>query len=408
MSRLSYSFCTKCSQTTASNNRIATEQMEEASKKERECPMNVKLFRRIKIRSYEIGLRFRDGEFVGIVAPGRYWMFDPLGKTRVDVVSQREAWFLHPKLDVIVNSGAIAGRAVVLDLKDHERALVWIDGRFSHVLPPGLYAYWTGVREVKMEVVDARRVRFQHDSLQTITRSAMADRVLEIGTVEPHHQGVLLIDGKYIETLPPGRYAFWTNVAQVKFVQEDMREAVIDIAGQDIMTADKVTLRVNAVVNYRVVDARLAVMIAEDAQQALYREAQLALRAVIGTRELDAFLTDKDAVATELAEAVRGRAQTLGIELKSVGIRDVILPGEMKDLMNRVTEAKKAAEANLIARREETAAMRSQANTARLLAESPTLMRLKELEVLEKIATASKLSVVLGEKGLADKVVNLL
>jgi regulator of protease activity HflC (stomatin/prohibitin superfamily) len=370
--------------------------------------MNVKLFRHIKIRSYEFGLRFRDDEFTGIVAPGSYWMFDPLSKLRIDVVSQREPWFMHPKLDVIVKSGALAGRATVLDLKDNERALVWIDSRFSHVLPPGLYAYWTGVREVKTEVVDARRVRFEHDSLQTITRSAMADKVLEVGTVEPHHQGVLLIDGKYIETLPPGRYAFWKNVAQVKFVQEDMREAVIDIAGQDIMTADKVTLRVNAVVNYRVVDARLAVMVAENAQQALYREAQLALRAVIGARELDAFLSDKDAVANELAETVRGRAQTLGIELISVGIRDVILPGEMKELMNRVTEAKKAAEANLIARREETAAMRSQANTARLLAESPTLMRLKELEVLEKIATASKLNVVLGEKGLADKVVNLL
>lgn len=111
-------------------------------------------------------------------------------------------------------------------------------------------------------------------------------------------------------------------------------------------------------------------MVAENAQQALYREAQLALRAVIGARELDAFLTDKDAVAGALAESIRPRANELGLEQISVGIRDVILPGEMKDLMNKVTEAKKAAEANLIARREETAAMRSQANTARLLAES--------------------------------------
>ena len=89
-------------------------------------------------------------------------------------------------------------------------------------------------------------------------------------------------------------------------------------------------------------------------------------------------------------------------------IRDVILPGDMKDLMNKVTEAKKVAEANLIARREETAAMRSQANTAKLLDDNPTLMRLRELEVLEKVATDGKLNVVLGEKGLADRVVNLL
>ncbi|MEM9369012.1 MAG: hypothetical protein AAGD07_23740 [Planctomycetota bacterium] len=76
--------------------------------------------------------------------------------------------------------------------------------------------------------------------------------------------------------------------------------------------------------------------------------------------------------------------------------------------MNKVTEAKKAAEANLIARREETAAIRSQANTAKLLADNPTLMRLRELEVLQTIATSGNMSIVLGEKGLADRVVNLL
>ena len=109
-----------------------------------------------------------------------------------------------------------------------------------------------------------------------------------------------------------------------------------------------------------------------------------------------------------MEEIVRRRVSSLGLEVISAGIRDVILPGVMKDLMNKVAEAKKAAEANLIVRREETAAMRSQANTARLLAESPTLMRLRELEVLEKVAASGKLNIVVGEKGLADKVINLI
>jgi regulator of protease activity HflC (stomatin/prohibitin superfamily) len=187
-----------------------------------------------------------------------------------------------------------------------------------------------------------------------------------------------------------------------------MRETVVDIAGQDIMTADKVTLRMNAVVTYRVVDARKSVSTVDDARQALYREAQLALRAVVGARELDTFLVDKESVARELEEIIRQRASEFGLEIASAGVRDIILPGDMKDLMNKVTEAKKAAEANLIARREETAAIRSQANTAKLLEGSPTLMRLRELEVLEKIASAGKLNIVLGEKGLADRVVNLL
>jgi regulator of protease activity HflC (stomatin/prohibitin superfamily) len=174
------------------------------------------------------------------------------------------------------------------------------------------------------------------------------------------------------------------------------------------MTNDKVTLRMNAIAAYRVTDPRQAVTAIDDVKQALYREVQLALRAVVGARELDALLADKDVVAREVEEQVRKRVGELGLELVSVGVRDVILPGEMKDLMNKVTEAKKAAEANLIVRREETAAMRSQVNTAKLLQDNPTLMRLRELEVLEKIAATSKLNVVLGEKGLADKVMNLL
>ena len=128
----------------------------------------------------------------------------------------------------------------------------------------------------------------------------------------------------------------------------------------------------------------------------------------VSVKKLDAFLTDKDAVAREIEQAVRRRSDELGLEVASIGIRDVILPGDMKDLMNKVTEAKKAAEANLISRREETAAMRNQANTSKLLADNPTLMRLRELEVLEKIATAGHLKIVLGEKGLADRVVNLM
>jgi hypothetical protein len=255
---------------------------------------------------------FRDGEFKGLLGEGRRWFLDPLGKVDVQVVSKRDPWLVHDKLDVIVKSSALKDRAAVLDLKDHQRTLVWIDGRFSHVLPPGLYACWTTHREVTTEVIDARKVRFEHKDLQVIVQSAMAGRVLDSYAVEQGHMGALFEGGNYVETPAPGRYAFWKNVAKVALVAVDMRETMLDVAGQEIMTADK------------------------------------------------------------------------------------------------VTEAKKAAEANLIVRREETAAMRSQANTAKLLEGNPTLVRLRELEVLEKVAAGGKLNVVLGEKGLAERVVNLL
>src|SRR5437899_4713928 len=172
----------------------------------------------VKIRTYEAGLHFHDGEFRGLLEAGHHWFFDPLGRVRVEVVSQRAPWIVHEKLDMIVKSGALADRAVVLDLKDYERGLIWIDGRFSHVLPPGLYAYWTSLRDVKAEVVDARRVRFVHPDLPVIVKAQTAERVLDTIAVPAGHDGVLFCDGRFVETLPAGRYVFWKNMAEIKLV----------------------------------------------------------------------------------------------------------------------------------------------------------------------------------------------
>ena len=256
--------------------------------------------KRIKIRTFEMGLYFRDGEFRGLLGSGTHWLLDPLGKVRVDIVSRRDPWLVHKELDAIVKSGVLEGHAVVLDLKDHQRALVWTEGRFTHVLPPGLFAYWTGQKQLRVEVVDARSVRFEHKDLHVITRAAVARQVLDICVVNRECVGVLFVDGRYIDTLPPGQYAFWKGTADARVVEVDMRETTVDVSGQEIMTADKVTLRMNATVTYRVVDAQKVVRSTDDVRQALYREAQLALRAVVGARELDVFLTAKDAVAEDL------------------------------------------------------------------------------------------------------------
>ena len=192
------------------------------------------MFKRIKIRSYEVGLKFRDGEFKSLMAAGTHWLFDPLGKIRVRVVSKREPWLADEQLDVIVRSGALTGKAEVLDLKDNQRALVWIDGRFARILGAGLYAYWTGVREVRVEVIDAREVRFEHEELKSIVRASEAARLLDVCKVNRDCVGVLFVDGKYVDQLEPGLYAFWKNVADARVVEVDLREAHVDVSGQDI------------------------------------------------------------------------------------------------------------------------------------------------------------------------------
>lgn len=363
---------------------------------------------RVKIKTHEKGLLYRDGSFEGILPAGTHWIIDPFHTARVDVVSMRSPWLEHPDIDLFIKAGALEGLATVIEVGDRQRALSWIDGRFHAVHKPGRLVYWHGFRDVQVEVVEAGEVRLVHPQLGVILATPGAAALLEWHLVAEGSAGLLFYDGQHVDTLSPGRYAFWRGIRQVRLDTVDLREQVLDVNGQEMITADKVTLRLNAVLVYRVSDPLLAHRSVGDVKQALYRDAQLALRAVVGTRDLDALLGDKDAVAAELNETVRARAADFGLAVTAVGIRDLILPGEMRELLNKVTQARKAAEANLIARREETAAVRNQANTARMLAENPTLMRLRELEVLERVADKARLQVVLGDRGLAETVVNLL
>jgi regulator of protease activity HflC (stomatin/prohibitin superfamily) len=291
------------------------------------------LIRVVKIGANERGLRFVGKEFRGVLRPGWHVAFDPLFRARVDVVSVREPWLVHRDLEVIARSGALGIEACVLDLAQHERALVWIDGRFAGIRTPGLSAVWTVFHKVRIEVVDARALRFEHPELAMILSQPGVEAALETINVEAGFVALLFVNGRLRDTLAPGGHAYWRGLGRVKALHVDLREQVADVAGQEIMTADKVTLRLNAVVTFRVVDPQRAVAEVGDHVQALYRQAQLALREVIGTRELDALLADREAVASELVGTLRARVERLGLHVDTVGIRDLILPGEMKELL---------------------------------------------------------------------------
>ena len=218
----------------------------------------------------------------------------------------------------------------------------------------------------------------------------------------------LYVNGVFSGLLAPGRHAFWSGRDEIAFKSVDVREQTLDIAGQDLLTADKLTVRLNAILTYRTVDIEKRLTVAADVRQSLYREAQLVLRTAVGGRDLDGLMNDKDALTGEIEAAIGAKAAAYGLELVSFGVRDIILPGDIKNILIQATEAKKASEAATIVRREETAAMRHQLNTARILADNPVLMRLRELETLEKVASGNKLKVILGDKGLTEKVTSLL
>jgi regulator of protease activity HflC (stomatin/prohibitin superfamily) len=240
--------------------------------------------------------------------------------------------------------------------------------------------------------------------LNTVAAQALVKRF----NVEAGQVGLLHVDGAFIKTLEPGVHVFWNVVkaATVKII--DTREHALDVAGQEILTRDKVSLRVNLAAKYRVVDSVKAHTAVKDFTDSLYRSLQHAFRQSLATKSLDDILSRKGEVDGEATRAVRAEMEKIGLEVGDIAIKDVILPGDMRDILNKVVAAEKEAEAQVIRRREETNATRSLLNTAKVMAENPVMMRLKELEALEKIADkVQTLTVHNGTRGLLDDLVSL-
>jgi regulator of protease activity HflC (stomatin/prohibitin superfamily) len=363
---------------------------------------------RTRIRQHEVGLRFRHGNFAGIVRPGTYldprWLFRGVTIEVFDTLVTR---FEHERLDVLVRDPDIRNELEVVELIDDQRAFLWKDGRLEAILGPGRHAFWKRPYDLRVEVHDVSGARFVHPRMEAVLAHADAAHFLQGVHCGMRERVLFFRDGELIDTLNEGVAVFWRQVAGVTWKVVDLREQVADVTGQEIMTGDKVSLRVNLLVTYRVEDATQAITSVDDYRQSLYREAQLALRAAVGARALDNLLADKQAVGDEVRDMVASRVTEFGIAVKGVGLRDLILPGDMKTILNQVIEAQKRAEANLIRRREETAAARSQANTARLLAENPALARMKELEALQEILAGTKATFLFGQTDLVRQVRSL-
>lgn len=365
----------------------------------------------IRIRKHELGLWFRHNELHQILGHGKHsvWSIGPWAKRdRFTVINTLIPRFEHPELKSLVRDERIAKRLSVVDLKDAERAFVWIDGRLSAILSAGIHAFWNQNAEVVVERFDVSDGRFVHPKMEIVENFPGSSQFFTGVRVESHERVMLFRDGELVDELGAGRYTFWRGGSNFTWKAVDLREQVEDIQGQEIMTADKVTLRVNLVVNHRVTDPAKAVTEVVDWSQALYREAQLELRSAVGGRSLEKLLADKDEVGGEIKNRLAARAAEFGVSVSGVGLRDIILPGDMKLILNQVIVAEKQAEANLIRRREETAAARSQANTAKLLEQNPVLARMKELEALQEILQGTEATFVLGQGDLSEQISSLI
>ena len=215
--------------------------------------------------------------------------------------------------------------------------------------------------------------------------------------------GLVYYDNVMQEPLSKGVYRFWNYNHIVTCTVIDMKQKELDILGQEILTKDKIGIRMNVACMYKVRDAVEFVETVSDLKAQLYPAVQLAIREIVGNYKLDEILEAKDRISKEIFGALKERENMFCVNFVSAGIRDIILPGEIREIMNKVLVAEKTAQANVISRREEVASTRSLLNTAKLMEENQTLYKLKELEYLERICEKVGEISVNGSAGIVEQ-----
>lgn len=334
------------------------------------------------------GLLIKDGRIVRLLEPGRRQYFDPLNRMKVEIVDAR-GQFNSPWAEILEKRrpDLAAGALESVRVAEGEVAAVMIDGAANAIVRPGeARHYWKTLSAVEVVRIDvAANPRLSRAELTAYEKAAGAAAAIMIVAVEPHEAGLVYFDGALVETLPPGRYGYWQIGRVVRSKTLDLRPLALDVTAQEILTKDRVSLRVTLTAFVKVVSVETAAASTPDYMGHIYKLMQFAVREAVGGRTLDEVLNDRRSVDAEIAQHVSAAVGELGVEVTNLGVKDVILPGDMRELINRVVEAEKTAQANIIRRREETAATRSLLNTARLMEESPTLLRLKELEALERV-----------------------
>ena len=299
-------------------------------------------------------------------------------------------------------------------MSDSEAGALYMNEVLQEILPPSTRRlYWRADEALKLVRMDTRQVQVPTEVMNAVLQprrnGAVKGREAILTVQVPAwHAGVLKIDGETQALLPPGLTAYWKVNHLVDAEVVDTRLQVLEVGGQEILTKDKVNLRLNLAANWRYSDVLQAFAQLTKPLDHLYRELQFALREAVGTRTLDELLEDKQVIDDVVSAQVKDRMAPYGIDVASLGVKDIVLPGDMKTILSRLVEAEKSAQANVIRRREETAATRSLLNTAKVMENNPVALRLKELETLERVAERiDKISVFGGLDQVLHGLVNI-
>ncbi len=338
----------------------------------------------MKVTVYENmrGFLFKKGRLKKLLKPGTYGV----NKKKEIEISRldEEIKSGYCELETLLLNKKIKDYVVTCEVTDQQIALHYVNGQFKQALKAGKHAFWNVVDRHEFKTVSNTSPDITGNIPQYVLAKLPTTICIKV-EVQQYQKGLLYFNKCFERILEPGTYYFWRNTTSVDVTLVDTRLTQLNIVGQEILTQDKVSLRINLVCNYKIKDYVKAYSEIDNFEEQLHVAAQLALRDYVAKYKLDDILDSKDALSTFVTERLKAKEEMLFVEVAEASVKDIILPGEIRDIMNTVLIAEKRAQANVITRREEVASTRSLLNTAKLMDENQTLYKLKELEYVERI-----------------------
>ena len=334
------------------------------------------------INENQKGFLFKNGKYIKMLDAGKYYLFG--GRTVATVYTENPIILSDCSIETLLKDKRVSDNAVVVEVGDEQLALHYVNGKFSSVLPRGKYAFWSFEDSHEFKLVDISTPNVDESIPEYIFSKIPQFTYIKVEVAE-YQKARVYFNQKLERLLDAGTYYFWKTAVKVDVNYVDTRLTQMNVTGQEILTADKVSLRINFVCNYRVTDYVKILTEIDNFEEQIHVAAQLALREYVGKHKLDEILESKEQMTEFVFTRLKEKEGELFVEITDAGVKDIILPGEIREIMNTVLVAEKRAQANVITRREEVASTRSLLNTAKLMDENQTLYKLKELEYVERI-----------------------
>ncbi|MBD5473301.1 MAG: slipin family protein [Lachnospiraceae bacterium] len=354
------------------------------------------------IKDNQAGFVLRNGVFQKMITAGT-WHFPKIaGYTVVIEEMSDELEYLEVPYQVLSKDATFRNATVHTEIPDGSVGFIYMNGKLTSFASRKDYVFWNVFDKYEVKIVSMAETFIGAEVTKQMLSLVPKHLYTEVSVGEGE-VGLVYYDNVMQNQLSKGVYHFWNYHHVVSCRVVDMKQMELDIVGQEILTKDKIGIRMNVASMYKIRDAVEFAATISDLKGQLYPAIQLVIREIVGNYKLDEILEAKEQISKEIHEALKGREEMFCVNFLTAGIKDIILPGEIREIMNSVLVAEKAAQANVIARREEVASTRSLLNTAKLMDENQTLYKLKELEYLEKICEKVGEISVNGNMGIMEQ-----